>query len=104
MLCARTLLSNVRGLLDSTGSNGEDLSAEPGHSSQQAALQGASSGKRGKGGKAGAEAAGRRRSSKKDELRSKNREAQRRFREKQKCALAPACACIAGGPHKRLLL
>ena len=38
-------------------------------------------GKRGRG--AGA---GEKRKSKKDDLRSKNREAQRRFREKQKCA------------------
>ena len=70
-------------------------------SSQQQPQQGASSGKRGKGGKGGGETGGRRKSSKKDELRSKNREAQRRFREKQKCALGhlpwrhvTGCACL----------
>lgn len=39
--------------------------------------------------------AGEKRKSKKDDLRSKNREAQRRFREKQKYVSAP-CPAIAG--------
>lgn len=49
-------------------------------------------GKRGRG-----TGAGEKRKSKKDDLRSKNREAQRRFREKQKCALSgldPYCHVV----------
>jgi hypothetical protein len=77
---------------------GEGLSGEGG----PASLQGASSGRGGRrgsgGGKGGGESS-RRKASKKDELRSKNREAQRRFREKQKCARAISHARMRAHMH-----
>ena len=45
---------------------------------------------------------GEKRKSKKDDLRSKNREAQRRFREKQKCAFLQLS--LASDPSMLLLL